>query len=159
MAIFDVAQICLNGHVINRSHIEYPDYSKHFCDECGAITIISCPNCNKQIRGARRDDIDFERIPAPKFCEHCGLPFPWTEKRLKATKELLDDLDHLSNQEKEILEASIIELVKDSPATPLAISRFQKIVSKISPVAASILKELIIDILSDTAKRLLYTSP
>ena len=48
---YDVAQICLNGHVINESVKEYPKFNKKYCDKCGASTITNCPNCHAEIQG------------------------------------------------------------------------------------------------------------
>jgi hypothetical protein len=51
---YDVAQICLNGHVINDSVKKYPQHNKKFCDKCGVATINNCPNCNTEIQEKRK---------------------------------------------------------------------------------------------------------
>ena len=48
---YDIAQICINGHVINSMSKSHPEHNKKFCDKCGAPTITNCPKCNTPIRG------------------------------------------------------------------------------------------------------------
>jgi REase_DpnII-MboI/Uncharacterized protein conserved in bacteria (DUF2321) len=85
----DVMQVCLNGHVINDSYHQYPQCNKNFCNNCGAKTIISCPNCSNPIPGDMQDTGvvfvgGFRKYP-PDFCQHCGEKFPWDGKiNLKA---------------------------------------------------------------------------
>jgi hypothetical protein len=82
----DTMQVCLNGHVINAGSQEYPQYNKDFCDECGAKTITNCPKCNAPIPGDMQDTgvavIGFKEA-APDYCQSCGTPFPWTERKTK----------------------------------------------------------------------------
>ena len=46
---YDVAQICLNGHVINAYAKSEPNRNQKFCDECGASTMMQCEQCNTDI--------------------------------------------------------------------------------------------------------------
>jgi hypothetical protein len=48
---YDLAEICLNGHVTTSIARSYPNFRKNFCDECGEKTIMKCPSCQADIKG------------------------------------------------------------------------------------------------------------
>jgi hypothetical protein len=50
-AHFHIAQVCLNGHMINSSTDEYPESNADHCDRCGEETISKCTECSTDIRG------------------------------------------------------------------------------------------------------------
>ena len=50
---YDVQQVCENGHQITDCYNIKPERRKEFCQECGAATRTTCPNCNKEIQGAQ----------------------------------------------------------------------------------------------------------
>ncbi len=151
----DVAQICLNGHVANSSSQGFPQFNKKFCDKCGAQTITECPNCHTPIQGSYRESMSFG-YEAPRFCFNCGRPFPWTEAKTRAAHDLAMELDGLSEHDREILARSIDDLIKESPATPVAATRFKKIMVKVGASAASMFREILVDVLSETAKKTLF---
>ena len=155
---YDVAQICLNGHVINSSVNEYPQFNKKFCDKCGAATITNCINCNSEIQGeyCAEGFIGISHYTAPAFCPNCGKPYPWIEARTQSAHDLAQELENISDDDKEILTQSINEIVKDSPKTTLAATRFKKILSKTSKPIVDAFRDILIDIVSETAKKLLW---
>jgi hypothetical protein len=155
---YDVAQICLNGHVINDSVREYPQHNKKYCDKCGAATITNCPNCNTEIQGDYHVEgvIGVSHYTPPAFCHNCGKPYPWTEAKIQAAHELTQELENISEDDKEILAQSINEIVKDSPRTSLAVTRFKKILSKTNKPIVDAFRNILIDIVSETAKKLLW---
>lgn len=110
---YDLAQICMNGHVINSMANDYPQSNQAFCSDCGEKTITACPSCNTNIRGYYHVPgvIGFSNYSAPSYCYSCGSPFPWTVTRLEAASELADELEGLSDDEKESLKSSLPELV------------------------------------------------
>jgi hypothetical protein len=78
---YDIAQICLNGHVINDSTYQFPEGNKKFCQRCGKPTIVSCQDCGCPIRGNYIAVVDpASHYTAPAYCEDCGEPYPWTER-------------------------------------------------------------------------------
>ncbi len=83
----DIAQICLNGHLINSSHESFSQFSQKYCDECEEETITQCPKCSASIKGFYHGSIVANYDP-PSNCCDCGKPYPWTERRLKALVEL-----------------------------------------------------------------------
>ncbi len=89
----DTMQVCLNGHVINASVRKSPHRNKDFCDDCGQRTIIHCPKCSHPIPGDMQDTgvvvIGFSPV-APKFCEKCGEPYPWSKSQPTGKVKLND---------------------------------------------------------------------
>lgn len=156
---YDVAQICMNGHVINRSSKAYPQFNKNFCDKCGAVTITKCPNCNKEIQGEYHMEgimPDGLAFPAPAFCHNCGDPYPWTESKIKAAKELTKELKNLTKKEKETVNKSFKEIIKDSPNAELAAIKFKKLLPKVGKEAADFFRKLLVDIASESVKKILW---
>lgn len=181
---YDTAQICTNGHVINWASISKPENNKKFCDKCGAPTITNCQHCNAVIKGTyhegrftldkhnRRIREILDGLPSTRdynlglilrsFCPDCGEPYPWTEAKLKAARELADLLEELSPEEREILKKSFDDIVWDTPQTAVAATRFKKLCAKAAKaattagkVAAEKLWELVVDIASETAKKII----
>ena len=159
MGWFDAAQICLNGHVVNSAVKKYPEFNKAFCEICGQPTITKCPNCGAEIRGEYHSSvlsIGGSYYKAPAFCSNCGSPYPWTKSRIEAAKELADELDSISDEEKEILKKSIDDLIRDTPRTEVAAVKFKRIVAKTGAETANLFKEILIEIVSETVKKMIW---
>lgn len=153
----DIAQICLNGHVINDSTKTSPIHSKKFCSECGEPTITQCPKCQANIPG----EIHYSNVFGPSnyklpvFCSECGKPYPWTESRIKTAKELAAELEELTPDERKMLEKSIDEISKDNMQATVGATRFKKLMLKVGSSAGGIIRDVITDIASETAKKVL----
>ena len=101
--MYDVAQICLNGHVTNDGIQQFPQGNKKFCPKCGEATTIACPNCGHPIRGDYISDLVVvmgHHYRAPAYCENCGKPYPWTERTKTAAEQLAKQLPGLSDAER-----------------------------------------------------------
>lgn len=158
-AWYDTAQICLNGHIITTITKTSPELQKKFCDRCGAATITKCPECEVDIPGhlVRPGAVTIPRIfEMPKFCSNCGFAYPWTESRLKAAHDLANEITEISEEERNVLNQSLDELVKDTPQTEVATVRFKKIVSKAGPELYDAFKKILIEVVSETAKKLIW---
>lgn len=153
---YDVAQVCLNGHPANSTFRRMPQFNKKFCDECGAETITNCPRCQEPIRGLYWGSMSLNPYVPPKFCHNCGAPYPWTEKRLAAARDLTDELSGLNADEKASLSKSLHDLIKESPSTPVAIARFKRLVAKAGNAAAEGFKSILIDIVSEAVKKQIW---
>ena len=121
---FDVAQICLKGHVINERYLSEPQYNQDFCAKCGKKTINACTECNKQIRGAHSGARGF--VSAPAHCIGCGHEFPWTEDAIRASIELFLYELQLQGEEAQQLEQSVRDVVNQTPSAPVATSRLRR---------------------------------
>jgi hypothetical protein len=152
---YDVAQICQNGHIVNGGFIDYPQHNQNFCEHCGSATITKCPDCNTTIRGYYRGSMTLSYI-VPSFCINCGQPYLWTKAKLQAAHELAQEIENISDEDRIILQKSIDELVKDSPSTPVAVTRFKKIMVKVGQTTAGMFREILVGVLSEAAKKALF---
>ncbi len=156
---YDVMQVCINGHKITEVLRSSPEFGKQHCSKCGAATISQCPTCQTEIQG----DYHVPNVVAigfstsvPAFCHKCGEPYPWTSQRLKAAQELAEELEDLSEEERQTLKASLVDLVRDTPRTTLAAIRFKRIAAKAGMGAAEAFKDILVGVISETAKKLIW---
>ncbi len=160
MGYFDVSQVCLNGHVITRNARRSLQFQKKFCDRCGAETIMACPECKTPIQGEYHAEGVFvlgsTMGPPTGFCSNCGRPYPWTQRRIEAASVLANEMENLSIEEKDILEKSLDSLIRDSPDTELAASRFKRIMAKVGAESYTAMKSILVNVLSEAAKKTLY---
>ncbi|WDA69233.1 DUF2321 domain-containing protein [Lactococcus lactis] len=153
-------KICLNGHQITTC-FEMDDSSDNseYCQECGKKVISACPNCSKPILGAYISDfiLDFDFSCAiPKYCRYCSNPYPWTELVINTTKEILSLEDGINESDKTLINDSIPDLLVDTPKTNLAIVKFKKGFASTSAIVKESLRELLVDIISETAKKAIF---
>jgi len=98
---YDVAQICLKGHVANSRMPQFPDEDAGFCTTCGSPTITTCQRCAKEIRGLTfgfEPGLDYDSYVIPGFCHACGTPYPWnnsTQERTHMSPRIF--ISHASN--------------------------------------------------------------
>lgn len=160
MGYHDVSQICLNGHTITRNARRSPEFTKKFCDKCGEPTITACGSCNEPIQGEYHVEgvvaLGFSGPSAPNFCHACGKPYPWTERRIDSAKALADEFDDLSPDDREKLKQSLDDLYRDSPQTEVAAIRFKKIMAKVGKESYSAMKEIIVGVLSEAARKSIF---
>ena len=155
---YDTAQICENGHLISRL-AETGKHTEDHCSKCGAKTITACGHCKEKIRGHLHGTMpSIEEEPIPKFCHTCGHPYPWTEKGIKAAKELILEAEKLTPEEREILNKSLDEIVRDTPSTQVAVIRFKKILPKMGKDIAECMRSIVVEIASEAAKKFLWPS-
>jgi len=141
---YDVAQICINGHVISSMAANIGN-RQEFCNVCGAETIMACQKCKYPIKGYYHSPgvillLDFN---PPRFCEKCGEPFPWIKSKIEASKELIDLVEHFSDDERNDLKNSIEDIIRDSPKISVARIKLKKYLSKIDHSIANSINDLI----------------
>ena len=154
---YETAQICLNGHMIARGIETGPEFTSKFCSDCGEKTITSCPACEHGIRGrySARGILSLRDTPVRAYCHNCGQPYPWTQTRLETAREMADELDGLSADERENLKATLPDLISTTPKTELAATRFKKLLTKAGGEMAPAMKRVVVDLASELAKKLL----
>lgn len=159
------AIFCLNGHFIGSANegpqeffdtmrilsalpqpVQAFERKNAFCATCSQPTIKACTHCKSPIL------VDESR---PSYCTFCGEPFPWTESTLKAAKEFADELEELSSDDKVTLKGTFDDLASDSPRTEIAASRFKRILRKLTPDVAEVIRKTIVEIASSTAVKLI----
>ncbi len=163
MGEYRVAQVCLNGHVATPRWDERPERRQDFCAECGEQTTTECPKCTTRIRGwydvEGLVDLTSRQFEPPNHCYACGAQFPWTERRIQAAIELSLEDENLSDDDRETFRASLADVVQDGPRTGLGATRIRKILGKVSSVTGRALRDIVVDIVSETAKRTIFGDP
>lgn len=162
MGWYDVAQICLNGHIITNMAKKHTEHTQKFCDKCGAKTITECSQCKTPIRGYFHSEvvvigISDEELKPPKYCHNCGKPYPWTENKLKKVKELIDSQKKLKKEEKERLKEAIQNCVEEIDMD-LNSSIIKNTLPKIEKTAVEMVKNILADILSEAVKKQIFPS-
>ena len=155
---YEVAQICRNGHVINAYAQSQPEHNKKYCDKCGAPTMMSCEQCGTEIRGKYVSPhvLSTSRLTAPKYCHNCGSAYPWTKTQLEVARELVEEFEELDEAEKEQLKESLPDILSETPKTELAGRQWRRSLSKLGKGAYEEMRSFLIDLLSETAKKIIY---
>lgn len=156
MGIYRIAQVCLNGHCITDALDANPECGQPFCDKCGAATITSCPSCGARIHGDYYTPglcvVGFGyRVPA--YCYACGEPYPWTQRAIEATEEIIQDEDELDDNQKEKLTSSLPNIISETPQTQVAIIRLKKAMSSAGKFTADALRQFAIDFGCELVKK------
>lgn len=150
--------VCENGHVLT-DRLERSSNDTPHCSKCGARTISQCPSCGAKIRGDLRDSgvvVIGYTTPAPKYCPECGAPFPWTTASLDALRELAELDDDLDADDADSLVKSAETALTDGPKTKVAAMRVKKILGKAGKATASAARDLLVDVLAESAKRTIW---
>jgi hypothetical protein len=157
-AWYDTAQICLNGHIITACINRAAERGSSFCEQCGAPTVTKCPKCDQPIRGYHHapGEIDWSEYKPPAFCPNCGHPYPWTERRLAIARSVAESLPGLTGEEQGVLIEDLDNLVRDTPATPLAVGRLKKLLARVGTEAAGMLKSVLVDVLTEATKKAIW---
>jgi hypothetical protein len=169
---YDVAQVCLNGHVVTDRSQSRPEFSKKFCPDCGAETITQCRDCGQAIQGALHTTYMMggsrylNRPPTSRimtanghvgaYCHACGKPYPWTSKSIEAAQALAQEQEELTDADKILLQSSIPDLVADTPRTSVAVVRFKKLMLKVGKEAADGFKNILVNVLSEAVRKQLW---
>jgi hypothetical protein len=155
---YDVAEVCFNGHTSNSSTVHFSQHSKPFCDRCGAKTISACPTCSTPIRGMYHVPgvVGFSSYHPPAFCYQCGAEMPWTAASMNAARLLAEETEGLTDDERDRLAGTLDDLLHDSPMTQVAASRFKRLLSKAGHGTAESFRELLVDVVSEAAKRAIW---
>jgi len=152
---YDIAQICLNGHVITSRAGSHPDRQQRFCDKCGKPTLLTCPKCNTPIRGYdNTPTYGGGRYAAPSFCHNCGSPFLWTQRKQQAAIDLFNDAWE-DEQDRKIFKESIKQITKDTPQAQVASKRLTRLLGKLGKGTASAIRDILVDLASEAVKKIL----
>lgn len=150
--------VCENGHVIT-DMLEDLSYNDKFCSICGARTISRCPSCDTRIRGAQSGVIVVGYVtPPPQYCPECGAPMPWTQSKMEAMKELAELDDGLSDGDKVQFMKSATATLSENPKTKVSAFNVKKILGKMGKETASAIRDLLVDMVAESAKRIIWPS-
>lgn len=154
---YDVAQICLEGHVTNPMAKDSPESNVKHCSTCGKKTITKCLECDADIRG-------YHHIPGvfgfgyslPRHCNNCGEAFPWTKSRIEIAKEMIKETELEKNVKDELLN-NVENIVRDTQRTELACTKFRNAIAKLNDEYKDMFKRVFMNIVTEKAKELLWT--
>ena len=165
--MYDVQQVCENGHQITDCYNIYPERRKKFCQKCGAATLTACPGCGAEIQGAqvKADERHFDftgdcqkmiradpfDVDVPSYCPDCGKPYPWTQKKITAAIQNLVEFGDLNEEEKKTIDQDVENIAKDVPDTELSARRIKRIWER----GKSVGYEAIMEFASRTAAKIL----
>lgn len=157
VAHYRTAMVCEKGHLITDDVEGQPATRAAFCQECGAKTLAACPKCGEAIRGYYKvpgvADFTGRVAPVPTYCHACGHPYPWTASKKRAWRELVEESDVLSKEEKERLTGSIDDLIADTPGTNVAVMRVKKWLAKAGNVIGPLVKQIVLDVGTEAVKK------
>jgi hypothetical protein len=137
---YDIAQICMNGHVINSSS-KGCHHNEEFCSSCGEKIITECPSCRVSIRGDYHSKLTVRLADAPAFCHNCGKAYPWTENKIQTAIQIFAEFGGLDDGEKKTIEDDIRNISRDIPQAELSAMRIRKIWQKYGKIAYNVIME------------------
>lgn len=176
---YEKAQICCNGHVITTHYVNHPEQRRERCPQCGAITIHECPHCKAPIDGcyheisvtttslnvltgahtnrANERCLTRNRFQVPSHCRECGEPYPWTQKTLSDTANLIEnEMSELTSDEQADFKSSLPNIMFETSETKLSAERIAKYLGKVSSLAKEGFKHNVFNLASECAKRLIW---
>ena len=89
----------------------------------------------------------------PAYCRGCGKPYPWTERAIQATIELLAEDDNITADECNRLIEVLPDTISETPRTQLAIVRIKKALKYLGEFAADGIRQFIIDFGCELVKK------
>ena len=78
------------------------------------------------------------------------------ELTLEAAKALAHEQDELTIADKLLLQSSIDDLVVDTPQSSIALIRFKKLMLKIGKQGADAFKDILVNVISEAARKQLW---
>lgn len=145
------AHICEHGHVAS----SYGAPDGNYCKECGAEIVHHCQNCFSPMKG-RPTVVVGGKYKIPNYCTHCGQAFPWTLETKEALNELLKLSSEISSEDAAYIDDNFESLIVDTPRTKLLATKLSIMLSKATPVIADATRGLLVDVLSETAKKIMF---
>lgn len=157
MGCFTQAQICMNGHTITSDVEGSPEMKESFCSQCGSETMEKCKCCDLPIKGTYTDPdyVILDEYRPPSYCSNCGKPYPWTSAKIEALVELAKMEEVLSDKEVEVFSSHVKDISSDTPNTVVSTNKLIIMSKKFSARAWQEIRSLLVDIASETAKKIL----
>lgn len=157
MGEYTIAQICLNGHIITED-ISDPELLENYCSLCGESTITKCNKCNAPIRGDYYvgGRIAISNCTVPKYCYHCGIPYPWTQTAIDSATALVEEMETFESTEKETLKSLIPNIIFESTKTELSAIHIANFLQKATASFQEVFKHTLYGLTVEAAKRIIW---
>jgi len=153
---YTTAAVCQRGHAMAADAGLHP--AAKFCADCGAPVMTTCPGCGIAIRGhfvpPGLTGVGGPYTP-PNFCFSCGQPFPWTIEKLTAAKDLADELEDISVDDRTKLKTAIDDVASGGPRAEVGAARIKRMVGKAGTTVGQALWKISLDVASEAAKKIL----
>ena len=148
------AQICVQGHV--QSSEGYFEGGER-CAKCGAACIDQCQYCRTPIRG-RLADSPLQNYDLPFYCRapECGRPYPWMLDKVETARELLYDIENLSQDERDEL-WDLLSFVMSDPKSGWALAKTKLIGIKLAKVSKAS-REALLDFIAKVAAEVMKSN-
>lgn len=152
MNMYHPVTFCKRGHLTSLDSLDETPY----CEQCGAENISKCTNCESPIRGSKISYQYYFGYSEPSYCYNCSKPYPWTQEVIENAIELISLDDQIDENSKTIIKNTFPDLIVETPSTPVATAKFKKFSSGATNYIKDGLRDLLIDVVSDTAKKILW---
>ncbi len=86
------------------------------------------------------------------LCEHCGEAYPWTERTQQAAFDLFIE-ESMDEKERQEFKESVEQITKDTPQAQVAWRRIAKHLGKMGKGAAQAIRDILVDVASETVKK------
>jgi hypothetical protein len=80
---------------------------------------------------------------------------PWTKAKLDAARQLVEFGDKLTTKGKELLKNTLDDIIAENPKTEMAAIKFKHTMATMGQETAKALRDITVDIASETAKKIL----
>ena len=149
------AQICLQGHV--RSSDGRYEPGEH-CTKCGAACIDDCQYCGAPLRGQLANS-SMRHYDLPFFCPapECGIAYPWMQDRLETARELLDDTENLSVDERDEV-WDLLKFVMSDPKSDWVPAKTKLVCAKLAKVSTAS-RDILLDFTAKVAAEVAKSQP
>jgi hypothetical protein len=152
------AAICSRGHVITTDVERFAGAVTKFCSKCGGEVTTNCKECGAPIHGhyVPPDAPGVGGIlRTPAHCHECGKPYPWTTEKVSAAKDLADELEGLSADDRAKLKSALDDIATAGPKAEVGAARIKKVLGKATGAIGKALWKMSVDIASEAAKKVL----
>jgi hypothetical protein len=155
---YTMAAICLRGHVVTADVGRFGEAVTKFCTKCGAQVVTKCSACGTPIHGhfvpPGVSGIGAPLRP-PAHCHECGKAYSWTEAKIAAARELVDELEEIGPEDRIKLKTAITDISTAGPQAEVGAIRINKLIGKATSAVGQALWKAAVDIATEAAKKTL----
>jgi hypothetical protein len=155
-ARFTSAAVCERGHPLTADLELHP--AARFCSQCGATVMAACQGCGAEIQGHYVPPgvagVSGPYTP-PSFCFSCGQPFPWTAEKLVAAKDLADELEDVTADDRAKLKTAIDDVAAGGPRAEAAAARIKRILGRAGSAVGQAFWKITVEVAGEAARKIL----
>jgi hypothetical protein len=92
---------------------------------------------------------------APAYCHDCGKPYPWTTEKISAAKDLADEVEGLTPEDRTKLKSALDDITTGGPKAEASAARIKRLLGKATTEIGKALWKASVEIASEAAKKTL----